>query len=499
MVLSYAIVDVLSNRLGNALLLTSMCGAIGLLWAVNSAASNWVAVAIAGFFLGPNTPGILSIVSTRVPPSLKEIVVSLTIGTQTTLKFTTMTLTVQLRVSPCWWNTRIVDFWIDRWKGTTTPPPVESCNVPIYMRDFTYLNQNFGCTLAADKTELLTSTAFTMSQTTAPVIELDVLPRLEHGITLDHTKSTYARSPELLTGNSDGDRFPRDEDTANPNYMDMTMVGSGHTLVDTAQPSQTLRLHIGNVIIEEKVLYLVGSCIGIFAAGLNFTATGANLPSFQKFYQLSYQTVSLVFLASFGGQMASALHGSGALLISFAPPFPVVVIGLTLMGFGGGFYEACLTSVVSHDNRFMNIMYAFSGLVSPFVIGALTKSDTPWRWLTSYLIDVKGTAPDISRYQLSVFWAGACLTAGRIFFSLPFIHVRERIGNNVLLALMGGAVGLLWGLNTTASNWVSIAVAGFFLGPNTPGILSIISTRVPPSLKEIVISVIIAQVYAYFL
>ncbi|KAF8676878.1 Major Facilitator Superfamily [Rhizoctonia solani] len=426
-----------------------------------------------------------------------------------------------------------------------------------------------------------------MSQTTAPVIELDVLPRLEHGITLDHTKSTYARSPELLTGNSDGDRFPRDEDTANPNYMDMTMVGSGHTLVDTAQPSQTLRLHIGNVIIEEKVLYLVGSCIGIFAAGLNFTATGANLPSFQKFYQLSYQTVSLVFLASFGGYlvscllnsvlqsvigtcnvllMASALHGSGALLISFAPPFPVVVIGLTLMGFGGGFYEACLTSVVSHfeDNRFMNIMYAFSGLgalVSPFVIGALTKSDTPWRhyywfpfsitmlsialhylifknyttppdheeapeqknvrarlrlaistqfrigaalivfsyaivdvlsnWLTSYLIDVKGTAPDISRYQLSVFWAG--LTAGRIFFSLPFIHVRERIGNNVLLALMGGAVGLLWGLNTTASNWVSIAVAGFFLGPNTPGILSIISTRVPPSLKEIVISVIIGS------
>jgi hypothetical protein len=46
--------------------------------------------------------------------------------------------------------------------------------------------------------------------------------------------------------------------------------------------------------------------------------------------------------------MAGALYGGGALLISFAPPFPVVIIGLTLMGFGGGFYEACLTSVVSH-------------------------------------------------------------------------------------------------------------------------------------------------------
>lgn len=46
--------------------------------------------------------------------------------------------------------------------------------------------------------------------------------------------------------------------------------------------------------------------------------------------------------------MAGLLYAGGALLISFSPPFPVVVAGLALMGFGGGFYEASLTSVVSH-------------------------------------------------------------------------------------------------------------------------------------------------------
>ncbi|CAE6538520.1 unnamed protein product [Rhizoctonia solani] len=418
-----------------------------------------------------------------------------------------------------------------------------------------------------------------MSQTATCEIELDALPRLEHG----SVKNLYAQTLDVLTDNSNGEYFPGATTNNSVNAID-----SGHTLVDPARANKTIELRIGNIIIEDKVLYLAGACMGIFVAGLNFTATGANLPSFQDHYHLPYETVSLVFLAGFGGYlvscllntvlqsvvgtcnvvlMAGALYSSGALLMSFAPPFPVLIVGLCLMGFGGGFYEACLTSVVSHfeDSRFMNIAFAFSGLgalVSPFIIGALAKAQVSWKlyywfpfsltilftschyilfknyvappdheeapehknvrtrlklalrmpvtwigtllivcsyaivdvlsnWLTSYLINVKGSAPDISRYQLSIFWAG--LTAGRIFFSLPFIHIRERMGNNFLLALMGGAIGLLWALNTTASNWISVAVAGFFLGPNTPGILSIISTRVPPSLKEIVVSITIGS------
>ncbi|KAH7341290.1 major facilitator superfamily domain-containing protein [Rhizoctonia solani] len=419
-----------------------------------------------------------------------------------------------------------------------------------------------------------------MSQTATYELELDTLPRLEDAI---DSKSHHTRAPEALINNSNGEDFSGS--TTNV-YVNAT--NSGHTLFDPVRDNKTIELRIGKVVIEDKVLYLAGTCMGIFLAGLNFTATGANLPSFQEHYHLSYETVSLIFLAGFGGYLVSSLlnsvlqsvigtcnvlmmagvfYAGGALLISFAPPFPLVIVGLCIMGLGGGFYEACLTSVASHfeDSRFMNIVYAFSGLgalVSPFIIGALTKSHTSWKlyywipfsltilttvchymlfrhyvspldheeapehknirarfklamcmpvtwigavliicsyaivdvlsnWLTSYLIDVKGSLPDIARYQLSVFWAG--LTAGRIFFSLPFIHIRERTGNNLLLALTGGAIGLLWAVNAIASNWIAIAVAGFFLGPNTPGILSIISTRLPPSLKEIVVSIAVGS------
>ncbi|KEP51119.1 MFS transporter [Rhizoctonia solani 123E] len=422
-----------------------------------------------------------------------------------------------------------------------------------------------------------------MSQTGTCEIELlDVLPRLEHGASFDRNKSLHSHTPDAST-----EIVQYFAGSTQNHHGNASLSAPGLTSASTAvQVNDATGFRIRNIFIEDKVLYLLGSCMGVFAVGLNDTATGANLPSIQDYYRLPYEVVSLVFLAGFGGYlvscmlnsvlqhaigtrnvllMAGILYGGGSLLISFAPPFPLVMVGLCLMGFGGGFYEACLTSVISHfeNSRFMNILYAFFGLgalVSPFVIGALAKAGTAWRlyywfpfslsglvivchfllfkhyvmpsdheeafeqksvrakfkqiirmpitwvgivliilsfaiadtlsnWLTSYLIDVKGSGPDISRYQLSVFWAG--LTAGRVFFSLPFIHVRERIGNTLLLASMCGAIGLLWAVDSTPSNWVAVAVAGFFLGPNTPGILSIISTRVPPSLKGIVVSITI--------
>ncbi|KDN38429.1 hypothetical protein RSAG8_09523, partial [Rhizoctonia solani AG-8 WAC10335] len=235
-----------------------------------------------------------------------------------------------------------------------------------------------------------------MSQTTTCEIELDALPQLEHGI----IKSLSIQTPGVLTDNLNGEYFSGGTANNHVNTMD-----SGHTLVDLDRTNRTIELRIGNIVVEDKYLHLAGACMGIFAGGLNFTATGANLPSFQAHYHLSYETVSLVFLAGLGGCLLScllnsvlqsvigtcnvllmdgALYAGGALLISFAPPFPVVVVGLCLMGFGGGFYEACLTSVVSHfeDSRFMNIVYAFSGLgalVSPFVIGALAKANASWK------------------------------------------------------------------------------------------------------------------------
>ncbi|KAJ3510942.1 hypothetical protein NLJ89_g4387 [Agrocybe chaxingu] len=422
-----------------------------------------------------------------------------------------------------------------------------------------------------------------MTQIASSQIELDELPALERGrLSFEQIKNTESHKADVATEN---EIFTETRSARSRIFVDAIPIE------DTAEPqARRLGLRIGSVYIEEEVLYLLGSCMGFFAAGLSDTATGANLPSIQKHYDLSYEVVSLVFLTGFGGYLAACmlnsvlqnaigtrwvlltaglLHAGGSLLIAFAPPFPLVMVGLTIMGLGNGFYEACLTSVIAHfeNSRFMNIIYSFFGvgaLSAPFIIGGFAKAAIPWNlyywfpvslgavimashfvlfrqyvipaeaetehhtlrarftqltrmritwigialitlgfaitltlsnasltWLTSYLIEVKGAGADISRYQLSMLWAG--ITAGRMFFSLPYIHVRDRLGNTLLLALLCGAIAILWATKANASNWVVIAAAGFFLGPNTPGILSIVSIRVPPRLKGAAVSITIGS------
>ncbi|CAE6421459.1 unnamed protein product [Rhizoctonia solani] len=144
-----------------------------------------------------------------------------------------------------------------------------------------------------------------MSQTVTCEIELDSLPRLEHGTSLVYTKSLQAQTPDVFADKLNGDYFSGD---AASDYMNA--VDPGRTLVSPARTKETVGLRIGNIVIEDKILYMAGACMGSFASGLNFTATGANIPSFQDHYHLSYQTVSLVFLAGFGGYLISCVLNS---------------------------------------------------------------------------------------------------------------------------------------------------------------------------------------------
>ncbi|CAE6427443.1 unnamed protein product [Rhizoctonia solani] len=315
------------------------------------------------------------------------------------------------------------------------------------------------------------------------------------------------------------------------------------------------------MFIEEKAITLLGSCVGVFAVGINDTATGANLPSIQDHYNLPYAVVSLVFLAGFGGYLISCVlnsmlqntlgtrgvllmagfwYASGSLLIAFAPPFPTVIAGLVLMGLGGGFYDTCLTSVVSHyeSTKLMNIFYSFFGfgsLVSPFIIGALAKAGISWNvfyWvpfslsvlvtLCHFFLFKNYAAPtedENVEYQglhgrlkqmmrMQIIWLGVPLTIlgfainntlgnvslqfngltlGRVFFSLPFIHIAERVGNTLLLLALSGAIAVFWTTHLIPLDWIMRKL----LSPNTPGIISIVSARVPSSLRGVVISIVI--------
>lgn len=73
----------------------------------------------------------------------------------------------------------------------------------------------------------------------------------------------------------------------------------------------------------------------------------------------------------------------GCGVLAFAPPFGVFVLALGLLGFGSGLYDACLTTVVSHeeDGVLMSCLYAFFGVgatFSPLLIGGFIDAGLPW-------------------------------------------------------------------------------------------------------------------------
>ncbi|SCV71363.1 BQ2448_2951 [Microbotryum intermedium] len=166
----------------------------------------------------------------------------------------------------------------------------------------------------------------------------------------------------------------------------------------------------------------------IFMVGSNDSATGANLSSMQEHYGVSFDEISIVFLANVAGYFVSCVSSSflshklgaryalvcaaivwsvGCVILIVRPPFGVFVLSLALLGFGGGLYDALLTTIISHDEnpgQFLSETYAsrscadilfrlaspavlmswmyscfgFGAAVSPIVIGTFVDKAISW-------------------------------------------------------------------------------------------------------------------------
>ncbi|SCZ89509.1 BZ3500_MvSof-1268-A1-R1_Chr1-1g01226 [Microbotryum saponariae] len=142
----------------------------------------------------------------------------------------------------------------------------------------------------------------------------------------------------------------------------------------------------------------------IFMVGSNDSATGANLSSMQEHYGVSYDEISIVFLANVAGYFISCVSSSflshklgaryalvcaavawsiGCAILIVRPPFGVFVLSLAMLGFGGGMYDALLTTIISHDENpvLMSWMYScfgFGAAVSPIVIGTFVDKGISW-------------------------------------------------------------------------------------------------------------------------
>ncbi|GAA5981623.1 hypothetical protein JCM11641_003920 [Rhodosporidiobolus odoratus] len=360
---------------------------------------------------------------------------------------------------------------------------------------------------------------------------------------------------------------------------------------------------------KQRAQLAVSFCM-IALVGMNDSATGANLDSMQEFYGVSYDAISLVFLSNTAGYFASSMAASfvlhhfglqislgvacagmsaGCIILACAPPFGVFIVSLAFMGFGGGLYDACITTVISHeeDGVLMSLLYSCFGIgatFSPLIIGAFIdrgyswhwyyimplglslilavvgfftfrgyeappdeahdaalttthagpeaaaanqegqviharavmsaqermkralriravwvgflliilafgSSDTLSAWIVSFLVQKRASPQAASRYMLSGVWAGIAI--GRIVLASL---LGKRLGEKTFaVAMLFGASAMLAILyvRNFVVDAVAMVLVGFFFGPVTPKVISVVGARVPPSLKGSVISLTI--------
>jgi fucose permease len=157
--------------------------------------------------------------------------------------------------------------------------------------------------------------------------------------------------------------------------------------------------------------------------------THSNNPQLEKYYNLTYTIVSLVFLSPLFGYIASALlndrihrrfgqrgiaimcsscHLLAYIIASQHPPFPVLVVIFILAGFGNGLSDAAWnawTGVMANANEVLGFLHACYGLgatLSPLIATSLiTKANTPWY---AYYYLMIGFAALEGLSSVSAFW-----------------------------------------------------------------------------------------------
>ncbi|KAK5993095.1 Bypass of stop codon 6-like protein [Cladobotryum mycophilum] len=153
-------------------------------------------------------------------------------------------------------------------------------------------------------------------------------------------------------------------------------------------------------------------------AGMNDAAVGALIPSLGTYYDLSYTTVSLIFLTPFVGYSVAALTNAkihvkfgqrGVAIMAPAchiitysvlcshPPYPALVVCNAVSGFGNGLTDACFSAWVGSLDKgstLQGILHSFcsvGSLFSPLIATSMVvKADLPWYTFYFVMLGVSG-------------------------------------------------------------------------------------------------------------
>ena len=162
--------------------------------------------------------------------------------------------------------------------------------------------------------------------------------------------------------------------------------------------------------------------------GANDGAYGALIPYLEKYYNINYTIVSLVFLSPIVGYTCSALsnnaihmrfgqrgvaiimsgsHLIAYLVISQHPPYPVLVVVFILAGFGNGLGDAGWNAWIgdmSNANEVLGFLHAFYGLgaaLAPLIATSLVTKG--WEWYTFYYFMIGAAVLEILTL-VGCFW-----------------------------------------------------------------------------------------------
>lgn len=167
-------------------------------------------------------------------------------------------------------------------------------------------------------------------------------------------------------------------------------------------------------------------------------------------------------------------------------------------------------SVRTRMRRALALRSVWVGFV--LIMLAFGTLDTLSSWMVSYMVEKRGSPEAASRYQLAGLWGG--IASGRVVLALV---LGKRLGERtfaiamltgkiarllphlivtwLILALRAVAAMLLlvvvWLVKSFILDACALVLVGFFMGPVTPKVLSVVSARVPPSLKSSVMSLTI--------
>lgn len=154
-------------------------------------------------------------------------------------------------------------------------------------------------------------------------------------------------------------------------------------------------------------IYKVASIFwSFFVMGLSDAAYGPLIPYLETYYDLTYTVVSLIFLSPFVGYtiaaflnnfihmhfgqrglgiMAPICHLIPFIIMSFHPPYPVLIVLYVFVGFGNGLIDAgwnAWTGAMVGANRIQGLLhgiYALGGTISPLIATTMiVKHQLPW-------------------------------------------------------------------------------------------------------------------------